>query len=103
MSELLEITWSAGSIDEARKVSRLLIQERLAACAQLIPWIESIYLWNNQLEVSQESRVVLKAKKEHLEAICAVIKENTKYEIPEILWRKIEGGLSGYLKWIEES
>lgn len=63
MAEFIEINWTSGSIDEARKVSRYLVQERLVACAQIIPWIESIYMWNNQLETTQESKVTLKTKR----------------------------------------
>lgn len=103
MSELLEITWSAGSIDEARKVSRLLLEEKRVSCAQMTPWVESMYLWDGRLEISQESRVVLKGKREHLEEICNVIKKNSKYEVPEILWRKIEGGNAEYIQWLEQS
>ena len=103
MSELIEITWSAGSIDEARKVCRYLVQERKVACAQIIPWIESIYEWNNQLETAQESKVILKSVKDNLDEITAIIRKNSQYDIPEILWRGIEGGNEDYLEWIQES
>ena len=83
-NEFIEIRWYSGSIDEARKVSRYLVQERLVACAQIIPWIESIYMWNNQLETTQETKVVLKAKHADFDKIKSVIIENSKYEIPEI-------------------
>ena len=59
MSEFIEIHWASGSIDEARKISRFLVQERYVACVQITPWIESIYLWNGQLETSQESKIVM--------------------------------------------
>lgn len=101
MSDLIEISWSAGSIDEARKVSRYLVQEKLVACAQIIPWIESIYEWNDVLETTQESKVVLKGLKENLETIKDTILKNSKYEVPEILWRGIEGGNEGYLEWLK--
>lgn len=103
MSDLIEISWSAGSIDEARSVSRYLVQEKLVACAQIIPWVESIYQWNNQLETTQESKVVFKSAKEHLEAVTHFIRKNSKYEIPEILWRAIEGGNDDYLQWMADN
>lgn len=103
MSDLVEISWSAGSIDEARTVSRFLVQERLCACAQIVPWFESIYLWNDQMETAQESKVFLKTSKSLIPKVMEVIKKNTKYEIPEILWKTLEGGNDEYLQWIAES
>lgn len=103
MSEFIEIHWTSGSIDEARKVSRYLIQERWAACAQIIPWIESIYQWNGQVETSQESKIIFKAKKEHYEEIKKIILDNCTYQVPEITYRLIDGGNEGYLDWLKIS
>ena len=60
------------------------------ACAQIIPWIESIYMWNNQLETTQESKIVLKTRLENYNKIREIIEQNSKYEVPEITWFKIE-------------
>ena len=103
MSEMIEIHWTTGSIDEARRVCRYLVQERLVACAQITPWQESIYMWDNKLETAQESKVTLKTSREHFEAIEKVILDNSSYELPEITWRLVDGGHEEYLKWVEES
>lgn len=103
MAEFIEIYWTSGSIDEARKVSRYLVQERYVACAQIVPWIESIYMWNNQLETTQESKVTLKTVATRFEEIKKIIIENSKYQIPEVTFSKIDGGSDEYLKWIQES
>jgi periplasmic divalent cation tolerance protein len=103
MTKFIEIQWTSGSLDEARKISRYLVQERLAASAQIIPWIESIYMWNNQLETAQETKIILKSQRENFSKIKEVIEENCKYEVPEILMFAIEGGNDLYLKWLEES
>lgn len=103
MADFIEIQWTSGSIDEARKVCRYLVQERLVACAQIIPWIESVYLWNNQLETGQESKITLKTCLPHFETIKKIILDNCKYEVPEITYHTIEGGHHEYLNWISES
>lgn len=103
MSEFIEIHWTSGSIDEARKISRYLVQERLVACAQIIPWIESIFMWNNQLDTGQESKVILKTRHERYDEIKEMILKNCKYEIPEITYTKIDGGNESYMQWLEES
>ena len=103
MTNYVEIQWTSGSIDHARKISRYLVQERLVACAQIIPWIESIYMWNNQLETTQETKIILKSRQELIEKIVKIILENHTYDIPEITWRSIDGGNAPYLQWISES
>lgn len=100
---MIEIHWTSGSIDEARIVCRYLVQERLVACAQIVPWIESIYMWDNQLETTQETKIVLKTQKEKFELIKDVICKNAKYEVPEITFISIEGGNEAYLDWVVES
>lgn len=103
MSDFIEIHWATGTIDEARKVCRYLAQERIVACAQILPWVESIYMWNNQLETTQESLVVLKAHRDQFEAIREVIEKNTNYEVPQITFHSIEGGNESYMNWLQES
>lgn len=100
--EFIEIHWTAGTLDELRRVCRYLVQERLVACVQIIPWVESIYMWNNQLETAQESLAILKTRKDLYDQIRTIIEENCSYEIPQILFYPIKGGNASYLKWMEE-
>lgn len=101
--EYIEIFWTSGSLDEARRICRFLVQERLVACAQIIPWIESIYQWDNKLETSQECKIILKTEKDAFDLVKKTIEENCKYEVPEILWIPIAGGNASYLQWLKES
>lgn len=101
--QCIEIYWTSGSIDEARKVCRYLVQEKFVACAQIVPWIESIYRWNAQIETSQESKITLKTDLKHFETIKKIIKENCSYQVPEIIYQHVAGGDQEYLKWIQES
>ena len=103
MSEFIEIHFTCGTIDEGRKIARYLVQERHVACAQIIPWIESVYMWDNKLNTAQESKVVFKTRLDKYETVRRVIKENCKYELPEITWRAIDGGNQEYLDWLKES
>lgn len=103
MNEMIEIQWTAGSIDEARKVCRFLVQERLVASAQIIPWVESISLLNNQLETVQETKAVLTTKKAYFEKIQGVIEKNCKYEIPEITSTDFVQLNPAYLTWLNDN
>lgn len=103
MADFIEIHWTSGTLDEARRISRFLVQERYVACAQIIPWIESIFMWNNQLDTVQECKVVLKTRSENYEEIKKIIEQNVVYEVPEITFRTIDGGNSSYMNWMQES
>lgn len=100
MTDFIEIQWTCGSLDEARKVGRHLVSERLVASVNIIPWVESIYMWNNELETSQESKVILKAHKDSFDKIKEYILKNCTYEVPGITFSSIEGSNQEYLDWL---
>lgn len=99
--EWIEIQWTTSSLDEARKVARLLVQERYVFSAQIIPWIESIYYLGETLDTTQESKVIIKTEKKHYASIQEIILKNTHYEVPEILWFTIGGMYLPYEEWAE--
>lgn len=103
MSDFIEIHWTSGSLDEARKISRYLVQERLVACAQIVPWIESIFMWNNQLDTAQESKITFKAHADNYGKIKEIIEQNCSYEVPEITYVYIDGGNEAYLDWLNQT
>jgi len=103
MTEFIEVHWTSGNIDEARKLSRYLVQEKLVACSQIIPWIESVYLWNGQIETAQESKIVLKTRRDFYDRIKQLIIANCSYEVPEITFIQIDGGNEEYLDWMRSS
>ena len=101
--DFIEIHWTSGSLDEARRVSRFLVQERFVASAQIIPWIESVVMLNNKLETTQESKIILKTRLDNFHKIREVIEQNCKYEVPEVVWFKIGGGNQAYMDWLCDS
>lgn len=103
MSHFIEIHWTSGSLDEARKVSRYLVQERFVACAKIVPWVESIYMWNNQLETTQESKISLVTRSDLYDKVKEIIQQNCKYQIPEITFTTLDGGNQEYLDWLSQS
>lgn len=103
MADYIQVQWTTGSIEEARRVCRYLVQERLVACAQITPWVESVYMWDNQLQVEQETKVLFKTRESSFDQICDIIRQNTKYEVPEILKLSIDGGNKEYMEWMDNS
>lgn len=103
MADFVEIHWTSGSLDEARQISRYLVQERHVACAQIIPWVESVYMWDNKLNTTQETKVVLKTRADKYDVVRECIEQNSKYEVPEITRFVMDGGNDAYLDWLNES
>lgn len=94
---------TAGSREEAERLGRLLVEERLAACATLLPAVHSIYRWKGQIESSDECMLLLKTALPQLTALEARLHELHSYETPEFLVLAVEGGSRAYLAWIEAS
>ena len=102
-AKVIQVQWTCGSIQEARTVCRYLVQERMVACANIIPWVESIYMWDNNLNTEQETKVILKTTSQFLPMIKEVILNHTEYEVPEILSFAVDEGNQAYLDWVKES
>lgn len=101
--EYIQIYWTCGSIDEARKISRQLVEAKLVACANIIPWIESIFMWDNQLDTTQETKVIFKTKDSCFTAVKEFIVKNAAYEVPMVLKIPILEGHPEYLDWVSQN
>ena len=87
--------------EEAARMGRTLVEERLAACATLIPTVQSIYRWQGEIESSGESLLLLKTAAEKLPALEARLHELHTYETPEFLVLTVESGSKLYLEWMQ--
>jgi periplasmic divalent cation tolerance protein len=93
---------TAGNLEEARRIGKKLIEERLAACVNIFP-ISSIYRWKDIIEESNEFGMIVKTKTEKVKEIEKRVKQLHSYEVPCVIEFKIGEGSAEYLKWIEES
>ncbi|ABZ93208.1 divalent-cation tolerance protein CutA [Leptospira biflexa] len=91
------------SKEEAKKTAKIVISEQLAACANLIDKMESIYVWNNRLEESNEVVCFLKTTAEKSDSLMQRIKELHSYDTPCIVVWPILTGDKDYLDWIRKS
>jgi periplasmic divalent cation tolerance protein len=91
---------TTANLDEANHLGRTLVEERLAACATLVPAVESIYSWKGKLETSSETMLLLKTGSEQLAALEARVLQLHSYETPEFLVLPVEAGSHAYLAWM---
>jgi periplasmic divalent cation tolerance protein len=91
---------TAANPEEARRLGRALVEERLAACATLIPAAESIYRWEGEIESTQETLLLLKTEAGQLAALEAQLHALHSYQTPEFLVLPVEAGGAGYLAWL---
>ena len=90
-------------VEEARTIARTLVEEQLAACANLIPCAESIYWWKGVIESSAEVMAFFKTTEAEYETFEARLKELHPYETPEIVALQPSNGLPAYLQWVTEN
>jgi periplasmic divalent cation tolerance protein len=99
MFALVYITTS--SKEESEKIANKLVEGKLAACINIIPSIESIYLWKGEIEEDEESLLIAKTKAKNIDKIIKKVKEIHSYETPAILAIPIIEGSKDYLDYLD--
>jgi periplasmic divalent cation tolerance protein len=84
-------------------VARALVEERLAACVNVLPPMQSIYRWQGQIEQAAEHQLVIKTSVERVDALKRRLAELHPYDVPEIVVLPIAGGADAYLDWVAAS
>ena len=100
MTDALLVFTTLPNADKAAEVARALVEERLAACANLLPAVRSIYRWEGKIHDENEVLVLFKTRAETVERLKARILELHPYEVPEILCVPVESGYQAYLDWL---
>ncbi len=100
MTEALFVYITAADRDEALAVGRALVEARLAACANVLDGMRSIYWWQGALEEADEAVVVVKTRKAHMDALIAKVRAVHSYDCPCIVALPIVAGNPDYLDWI---
>lgn len=102
MSPIIVFT-TAGSKEEARNVAQSLVESRLAACVNIVPKMESVYRWQDNVEKSEELLLLIKTDSSKFDAIAEAIKAMHSYELPECVAIELSEGTAEYLAWIREN
>ena len=102
MSEHCVIFITAGSKEEADKISRGLVESKLAFCVSTLPKVQSTYYWEDKIHVDEEFLLIVKTRQDQYEALETWVKNNHSYKVPEIIALPIEQGLPAYLNGIDD-
>ena len=100
MSDIVLVYITTPGHESAKKLAEILIEERLAACANILPDIESIFYWKGELHHKCESILLLKTHKSVFERLMQRAEELHEYELPCIVALPVSRGLPGFLDWV---
>ncbi|QAZ67307.1 divalent-cation tolerance protein CutA [Solidesulfovibrio carbinolicus] len=93
---------TAPSVEEAERLGAALVEERLAACANIFPAMRSVYRWKGAIEKADEAVLVAKTRQSLAQALIARVKELHPYEVPCVVTLPITDGLPDFLRWIDD-
>lgn len=100
-AEHIVVFVTASGSEEAKNIAGLLLEQRLAACINIVPEVDSLFWWQGKLDSARESLLVIKTKSSLLRDVVQSVKENHSNEVPEIIAMPIIGGSHDYLDWID--
>jgi periplasmic divalent cation tolerance protein len=100
--EALVVYITAPNEEEAAKIARAIVEERLAACANIIPAVRSIYSWQGKMEDEKEVLMIVKTRLRLFKALQERVKELHSYTVPEIIALPVVDGSEEYISWLKE-
>ena len=102
MRDFLVVFVTVGSAAEGDRLAKALVEERLAACVNRLPSVQSVYRWEGKVEQSAEELLVIKTRKTRFPALEKRVREMHSYAVPEIIALPIVAGSEAYLNWLDE-
>ena len=99
-TEAIVVLVTTPTPERAAEIARALVEERLAACGNVLPAIRSIYRWEGRVQDDQEALLVLKSTRDRFEALRDRVLALHPYQVPEVIALPVEAGSAKYLEWI---
>jgi periplasmic divalent cation tolerance protein len=103
VTQAVVVLVTCPSTEKAAEIARVLVEERLAACGNVVPGIRSIYRWEGKVHDDVEALLFLKTVPGRFEALRQRVESLHPYQVPEVIALPVEAGHAGYLDWIAES
>ncbi|HZR64691.1 MAG TPA: divalent-cation tolerance protein CutA [Terriglobales bacterium] len=103
MTDKVLILTTVGTEAEARKIAENLVDQRMAACVNIVPRIQSVYRWEGRVESAEELLLLIKTTKARAAGVQTAVRELHSYDLPEFVVVSMEDGSAEYLAWIDDS
>ncbi|MHB8483547.1 MAG: divalent-cation tolerance protein CutA [Nitrospiria bacterium] len=103
MKDFIVVLITCPSLEEAQKITRSLVSEKLMACGNIVPGIQSIFFWQGKMSEENEVLIIGKSKRSAFPFIVEKVKSLHSYTIPEIIALPLIEGSSDYLQWIDDT
>jgi periplasmic divalent cation tolerance protein len=101
MTDKIVVLSTASSAAEAETIARQLVDERLAACVNVVTGVSSFYRWKGKIEKSPEWLLVIKSSRGRFEELRAALEKLHSYDVPEVIALPVVEGTKNYLHWME--
>ena len=102
MTDYIQVFTTTDKEEDARRIAAFMVEKRLAACAQILGPISSIYWWKGKVEEANEWLCIFKSRQNLFQRLEAGIRSVHPYEVPEIISLPIESGSRDYLNWLRD-
>jgi periplasmic divalent cation tolerance protein len=103
MTDKAVILTTTASEAEASRIAYALVEQKLAACVNIVPRVQSIYRWQGKAEQGEEYLLLIKTSLALQQNVLAAVRSLHSYEVPEFVVLRIESGSEEYLKWMTDS
>ena len=103
MTDKIVVFVTSSGVRQARKIARVLVEEKLAACANVISAVRSIYRWEGKVAEENECLMIIKTTRDRFDEVRASVERLHSYSVPEVIALPIVDGAPNYLAWLAES
>lgn len=103
MTDAMLVLSTVGSVEDAERIARDLVDNHFAACVNIVPGVTSVYRWKGQVEKDVELLLVIKTSRDRFEGLREALVADHPYEVPEVVAMHVEAGHPPYLAWLAEN
>ncbi len=103
MTDKIVVLNTCGTAEEAERLARHLVEQRLAACVSIAPRLRSFYRWKGEIESAEEWLLVIKSSRPLFDRLRLAIESSHSYEVPEVLAIPVVDGAANYLEWMDHN
>jgi periplasmic divalent cation tolerance protein len=101
MTDKIVVFSACDSEEQAGKIARALVEQRLAACVNIVPGARSVYRWKGEIEDAAEWMLIIKSRRDLMDKLRAMIGNLHTYEVPELVAVPVVDGSESYLAWLD--